>query len=82
MIRPFYHVATSGHTSELRKHVLQRTSIRRQSLIAHTTAQKTSEEAPSGSLKKVKDSSDEEPSPLRLDHASKEARRILTRKTI
>ena len=77
----FHSVATSDHTSKLKKYVLRRTSVRRKSLIAHTIVQNTLEKAPRDSLTKVRDPSDEKPSILCLKHASKEARRTPARHT-
>ena len=78
VIQSFYPAATSSLTSELLEHILRRTSVRRKSLIAHTTVQKTPEEALRDSLTKIRDPPNEERSPLRLEHASKDARRTPT----
>ena len=84
LISSIHPAASSSLTSELWEHVLRRTSVisvRRHSFIANTTAHKTPEKALRGCFIKVKDPSDDESSPLCLEHASKEARRTSTRHT-
>jgi len=66
LIQFLHHVVISSHTSELQRYVLPGTSTERHDLIAHTTVQSPRKlpEVPSQKIK----------IPLRLEHASKEAK--------
>ena len=81
VIQSFQPTAMSSFIFELWEHILQRISVRRKSLTAHTTTQKIAEKAPRGFFTKVRDHSDKKSFPLHLKHTFKEARQNPTRHT-